>query len=63
MADFFTQTSNTPYDRHQYRVHYNNEKPKVFDWYEDVKMEWDYKSVSFIEILDRKKKTKSMGFS
>jgi len=64
----FSQTSNEPYDRHNYRLYLNNGKVLNFDDYEQLQAYWftysqvpDYLNV--IEVLDKpKEKVKSKGF-
>jgi hypothetical protein len=58
----FKQTSNKSYDRHDYKVVYNDGTYQVFDNYEDVQLLWWNRSGNFlshIEVLDKKK---SKGF-
>jgi len=67
MTETFSQTSNEPYIRHDYRVHFTNKKPVLFDNYEDVQRIWfetPSQFLDYIEVLDRKKvnKKKSKGF-
>jgi hypothetical protein len=60
----FTQTSDKPYLRHHYKLHFKNKKPITFDNYQDVLMTWFNNSkedLYYIEVLDIKKKSK--GFS
>ena len=67
MTETFSQTSNEPYIRHDYRVHFTNKKPVLFDNYEDVQRIWfetPSQFLDYIEVLDRKEvnKKKSKGF-
>lgn len=67
MTETFSQTSNEPYIRHDYRVHFTNKKPVLFDNYEDVQRIWfetPSQFLDYIEVLDRKKvnKKKAKGF-
>ena len=64
MADYFTHTSADSYDRHQYKLHYNNSKSKILDYYDDVWREWATGSVKLIEVIDKKvrKSNNSKGF-
>ena len=60
----FSQTSNEPYVRHDYKLIYENGNQVIFDNYEDVQLFWFQRGGNFlshIEVLD-KKKTKSKGF-
>ncbi len=64
MTEIFTQTSHKPYDRHNYKLVYENGKEVIFDNYEDVYVTWFQKSgylLKHIEVLD-KKQSKSKGF-
>jgi hypothetical protein len=65
----FTQTSNDPYSRHDYKLHYTNKKSEIFDNYEDVQRTWfqtPSQFLDYIEVLDHKEqkktKTKAKGF-
>lgn len=67
MIKTFSQTSNEPYIRHDYRVHFMNKKPILFDNYEDVQRIWfetPNQFLDYIEVLDRKEanKKKAKGF-
>jgi len=66
LPEFFKQTSDEPYIRHDYRVVYKNSNSIVFDNYEDVQVTWfqtPHQLLGHIEVLDKKKeKTKSKGF-
>lgn len=67
MTETFSQTSNEPYIRHDYRVHFTNKKPVLFDNYEDVQRIWfetPSQFLDYIEVLDRKEvnKKKTKGF-
>ena len=65
VLDWFEQTSNQPYTRHQYQLVYSNKKIKLFDTWEEVRNEWwntPSQFTSHVEVLDRKqKKKKSNG--
>jgi hypothetical protein len=65
--EFFKQTSDEPYIRHDYKIHYTNKKPEVFNNYEDVQITWfqtPSQFLDYVEVLDHKepKKTKAKGF-
>jgi hypothetical protein len=67
LPETFAQTSNEPYIRHDYKVHYTNKKPEIFDNYEDVQRTWFQTASQFldyIEVLDKKqpKNKKAKGF-
>ena len=58
--EWFAQTSDKPYDRHQYRFVYSNDQSKVFDSWEQVQSEWFTTPALFkshIEVLDKKQKS------
>jgi hypothetical protein len=60
----FTQTSDKPYDRHDYKLVYENGKEVIFNNYEDVQVTWfqhDGNFLSHVEVLDKKQKKK--GFA
>lgn len=64
----FTQTSDELYEKHDYRLVYENGMKKVFDNYQDLFREWYTSSkddLSHVEVLDKKvKKDKNKkGFS
>jgi hypothetical protein len=67
LPEFFQQTSNEPYLRHDYKIHYTTKKPEVFDNYEDVQRTWfqtPNQFLDYVEVLDHKepKKPKGKGF-
>jgi hypothetical protein len=58
----FKQTCDKPYDRHHYKLVYDDGREVVFDNYEDVQLTWFQQAGNFlshIEVLDKKK---SKGF-
>ena len=62
MTETFKQTSDEPYDRHNYKLVYSNGQEVFFETYMEVQAAWfqtpsDF--VSHIEVLDKKK---SKGF-
>jgi hypothetical protein len=66
VLQWFEQTSDEPYTRHDYKIVYTNKKPVVFDNYEDFRKSWwetPNQFLSHSEVLDHKeKKNKSGGF-
>lgn len=54
----FTRTCDKPYDRHKYKLFYENGKTKVFDEWDLMFSTWiNHKPfVSHVEVIDRKKK-------
>jgi hypothetical protein len=63
----FEQTSDAPYNRHDYKLVYSNDQSVIFDNFEDLRRTWwetPEQFLSHVEVLDKKKqKTKSKGFS
>ena len=58
---YFKQTSNEPYLRHDYKVVYNDGTYQVFDNYEEAQLLWWNRSGNFlshIEVIDRKQEVK-----
>ncbi len=65
MMETFSQTSDQPYNRHNYKLYYTTGKTIVFDNYEDVQLTWFQTSPDFlshVEVLDKEKPLKSKGF-
>jgi hypothetical protein len=67
LPEFFQQTCDKPYNRHDYKLVYTDGKSKVFDDYKDTQATWFQTAemfLSHVEVLDKKtkKKTKSGGF-
>lgn len=57
----FTQTSEEPYTRHNYKLHYTNKKTTLFDNYQDLLETWFYTENSlldYVEVIDKKQKPK-----
>ena len=65
LPDWFAQTSEEPYDRHQYEFVYSNGQHLTFDSWEEARNEWFNMPSHFkshINVLDRKQiKKKSKG--
>jgi hypothetical protein len=62
MTSTFKQTCDKLYDRHDYKVVFEDGKEVIFDNYEDAQLLWWNRSGNFlshIEVLDKKK---SKGF-
>lgn len=60
---YFTETSDKDYDRHQYKIVYQDGKEKIVEFWEDAKSIWwntTPQFLSHIEVLD--KNVKSKGF-
>lgn len=61
MTETFKQTCDKPYNRHDYKVVYNDGTHQVFDNYEEAQLLWWNRSGNFlshIEVLDKKQKSK-----
>ena len=55
LPDWFAQTSDEPYDRHQYEFVYSNGQHIIFDTWEEVRSEWFNIPVQFkshINVID-----------
>ena len=64
LPEFFYQTSDKPYDRHNYRFYDCNQNSIMFESYEEVLAKWfNTPSIfkSHIEVLDKKQKKKTNG--
>jgi hypothetical protein len=64
---YFTDTSDEPYDRHWYEFVYSNGQYLIFESWEEVRNEWfnmPSRFKSHINVLDRqqKKKKTTKGF-
>jgi hypothetical protein len=60
----FAQTSDLPYDRHQYVVHHKNGKVKQFDNWDDTQSYWfqtESSWLSHIEVIEKKQIIKGFG--
>ena len=57
LPKWFEETSDLPYDRHDYKVYTQTGKTYVFDDYEMVRAFWfqSKKLLSHIEVLDKEK--------
>lgn len=61
----FSQTSDLPYDRHQYRFVLDDSRSIVVESYEEIQYLWSQLPDGMnacIEVLDRVKKGKNKGF-
>ena len=64
LPEFFRQTSDEPYDRHNYRLTYSNNQSIIVESYEEVREAWFNTPAMFkshVEVLDKKQKKKSKG--
>ena len=62
LPEFFEQTSDKPYDRHNYKIVYTTGESKVVESWEEVNIEWFTRPfLSCVEVLDKKQKSKG-GF-
>lgn len=67
LPNWFEQTSNEPYVRHDYKVHFKSKKPEIYDNYADVMKTWfqtPSQFLDYVEVLDKKsvKTNKLKGF-
>ena len=67
LPDWFAQTSDEPYDKHNYRFHYLNGESIIVESYEEIYEKWfNTPSLlkSHVEVLDTKqiKKKTNGGF-
>ena len=66
MTETFNQTCNKPYNRHHYKLVYDDGRELIFDNYEDVQVTWFQRTGLFlrhVEVLDiPKKKRDKRGF-
>ena len=65
--NWFTHTSDKPYDRHQYKLHTKNNQSMLFDDYEQLRLTWfqtqQTHMLSHVEVLDiKQKKNSEKGF-
>ena len=64
MTKTFKQTCDKPYDRHDYKLVYEDGKEVIFDDYEYVQLTWFQhcgKFLSHVEVLDKKQASKGFG--
>lgn len=57
LPEFFKQTSDELYDRHDYKLVYNTGVEEVFDNWESVQLKWFHSMpnvLSHVEVLDKK---------
>ena len=61
--NYFTQTCDKPYDRHHYKLVYDNKEVIVKTWEEVREHWWNKRSINppVVHVLDKPKK-KSKGF-
>jgi len=66
LPEFFQQTCDKPYNRHDYKLVYTNGNTKVFEDHQEFMVAWfqyPKQLLSHAEVLDKKvKKIKSRGF-
>ena len=61
---YFTDSSEEPYDKHQYEFVYSNGQSRIFDSWEETRSEWfnipsHFKS--HVNVLDQKQKNKKLN--
>ena len=62
---YFTVSSDEPYDRHYYKIHYHGGETKVVESWEEVQEIWwntISQFISHVEVLDKPKQKSSKGF-
>ena len=62
---YFTVSSDEPYDRHHYKIHYHGGETKVVESWEEVQEIWwntIAQFISHVEVLDKPKQKSSKGF-
>jgi len=65
MTESFTLHCTKPYDRHNYKLVYEDGREVIFDNYEDVQVTWFQHGgmfLSHIEVIDKKNKKNKRGF-
>jgi hypothetical protein len=66
LPEFFQQTCDKPYDRHDYKLVYTDGHSKTFDSYDEYQASWFQTANMFLshcEVLDKKTKQKTLkGF-
>ena len=61
LPEWFAQTSDEPYDRHDYKVTFSNGETRIFDSYDKVMEVWFSTPPLFkshVDVLDTKSKSK-----
>jgi len=61
LPEWFEQTSNEPYVRHEYKLIYSNGQSVTHDTWEDLRNDWwntPAQFLSHVEVLDRKQTNK-----
>jgi hypothetical protein len=65
LPEFFKQTCDKPYDRHDYKVIFDDGNQVTLDNYQDVQVLWFQRGGNFltcVEVLDKKNKKSKKGF-
>ena len=66
LPEFFQQTCDKPYDRHDYKLVYTDGNFKIFNTFEEFQATWFQTANMFLshaEVLDKKTKQKTLkGF-
>ena len=66
LPEFFQQTCDKPYDRHDYKIVYTDGNFKIFNTFEEFQSTWFQTANMFLshaEVLDKKTKQKTLkGF-
>lgn len=59
LPEYFTQSSELPYDRHKYKLFLSNGQVETYDWYDELQARWfqtPKQFLSHVEVVNRKKK-------
>lgn len=65
MTESFTHTSLEPYDRHQYKLVFQDGRTMIFDSYTEIQDIWysaPPETLSHVEVIDRKNNVQPKGF-
>jgi hypothetical protein len=65
LPEWFSQTSDVPYDRHEYRLIFSNNDSIIFQSYEQLMEKWFSTPSMFtsrVEVLDKTNKKSNGGF-
>ena len=64
--DWFTCTSSEPYDRHQYKIEFDDGRSIIMDSYEELRNVWfEYvrtRKGAKVSVIDKKKQKEVKGF-
>ena len=64
--EWFAQTSDEPYDRHQYKIEFDDGRSIIMDSYEELRRVWfEYvrtRKGAKVSVIDKKKQKEVKGF-